>query len=379
MKRVRGGIRGPRYTAPVRRTARLWRLLNTRFDDFRVWYKITYKRGRVLATVGDGWERLDDPRYFEDPGLFYHSSAVVPRVSQKVVGRIAGADVVRFTFPTLHPMRFPETNVAIGRLYRNLRNPGAPVVLISHGWAHSTIRTIEYLYVRPFLRAGFSVAFVIHPLHLERTPPGTYSGELVVSADLELTVDSFRQGVIDLLGAASWLRASGHRHVGVFGYSLGAYLAGIMGAIRDDWAFVVMGGPGHSPVSPIFDTPLGRNIREDLAACGMLDRAKVERAWKVISPIAFTPRVPKERILLIAGRYDRIMLPSSVRLLHRAWGRPRLQWLRRGHYTMLAATGGLMAYAIPFMRRRCARQARQEAASAAGAGGRPTVSTSTHL
>jgi len=340
---------------PLRGGARLWRALNVRFDDFRVWYKINYKRGKVLATVGDAWEALDNPAYFKDPGLFYHSDSIVPRVTHKVVRRIAGAEVVRFTYPTLHPMCFPETNVAIGRFYRNTRLPHAPVVLISHGWAHSTIKTIEYLYVRPFIRAGFSVAFVSHPLHLERTPPGAYSGELVVSADLVLTVESFRQGVIDLLGAASWLRSTGHRTIGVFGYSLGAYLAGIMGAIRGDWAFVVMGGVGDSPVSPIFDTPLGRNIREDLAACGMLDRDKVERAWKVISPVAFTPKVPKERLLMIAGRYDRIILPASARRLHRAWGRPRLRWLSRGHYTMLAATGGLMARAIPFMTEMCSR------------------------
>jgi hypothetical protein len=204
--------------------------------------------------------------------------------------------------------------------------------------------------VRPFLKAGFSVVFVAHPLHFERTPPGAYSGELVVSADLVLTAEAFRQGVIDMIGAATWLRAAGHHAIGLFGYSLGAYLAGIMAAVRGDWAFVVLGGAGDSPVSPILDTPLGRNIREDLEACGMLDRGKVTRAWRIISPGAFRPKVPKERILLLAGRYDRIMLPVSVRRLWNAWGRPRLQWLDRGHYGLLATNRGLMAHAIPFMR-----------------------------
>ncbi|PYS95842.1 MAG: hypothetical protein DMF50_07200 [Acidobacteria bacterium] len=338
--------------APRRRRgrARLWRALHVHLDRFRIWYKITYRRGRVLATEGDAWTDLDAPAFFEDPGLFYHADGAVPAVEQKKVGRIAGAEVIRFSFPTLHPMKFPETNVAVGRLYRNLRDPGAPVVLISHGWAHRTLGTIEHLYVRPFVRAGFSVVFVMHPLHFERTPPGAYSGELVVSADVVLTVEAFRQGVIDMLAAASWLRSAGHTRIGLFGYSLGAYLAGLMAAVRGDWAFVVLGGAGDSPVSPILDTQLGRNIREDLAACGMLDRAKVARAWKIISPAAFRPRVPKERIFLIAGRYDRIMLPASARRLWRAWGRPRLQWLDRGHYTLLATNRGLMAHAVPFMR-----------------------------
>ena len=337
--------------APRRAGARLWRALNVRFDDFRVWYKITYRRGRILATEGDAWRSLDSEAYFDNPALFYHGDGRVPQVRRQVVGRIAGADVIRFAFPTLHPMKFPETNVAVGRFYRRRDSAAAPVVLISHGWAHKTLKTIEHLYVRPLVRAGFSVAFVAHPLHFERTPPGAYSGELVVSADVVLTVEAFRQGVIDLLGAANWLRAEGHRSIGVFGYSLGAYLAGILGALRHDWAFVVLGGGGDSPVSPILDTPLGRNVREDLQACGMLDRAKLTRAWRVISPAAFRPRVPKQRILMIAGRYDRIMLPASVRRLWRAWDRPPIHWMNRGHYALLGTNRGLMSRAIPFMKR----------------------------
>ncbi len=331
---------------------RLARNISISFDRFRVWYKITCERGRILATQGDAWRALDTPAWFEDPGRFYHADGTVPEAETGDAGRIAGAEVSRFTFPTLHPMAFPETNVAVGRLYSNLGDPRAPVVLISHGWAHRTLKTIEHLYVRPFLRAGFSVAFVAHPLHFERTPRGTYSGELVVSADVVLTVEAFRQGVVDLLGAANWLRARGHDRIGLFGYSLGGYLAGIMAAVRGDWSFAVLCGTGDSPISPILDTRLGRNIREDLAACGMLDRDRLTRSWRIISPGAFRPRVPKEGILLIAGRYDRIMLPASVRRLWNAWGRPRLQWMNRGHYTLLATNRALMAHAIPFMRTR---------------------------
>jgi hypothetical protein len=346
--RRRPGARGPGLPP-----GRLFRALQIQLDHFRIWSKITWQRGRVLATRGDAWETHATPAYFDEPALFYRGLRALPEVTETGTGRIPHAHVTRFTFPSLYPSAFPETNVASGRFYRTTRDPDAPVVLISHGWAHRTLRTIEHLYVRPFLRAGFSVAFVAHPFHLERTPRGSYSGELVVSADVVLTVEAFRQGVIDLIGTADWLRARGHRRIGVLGYSLGGYLAGIMAAVRGDWAFVVIGGAGDGAVSPILDTPLGKNIREDLDACGMLDRGKLTRAWSIISPAAFTPRVPKERILMVAGRYDRIMLPQSVRRLWNAWGRPQLHWLRRSHYTLLATNGGLLAHAIPFMRRAC--------------------------
>ena len=328
--------------------------MQIQLDHFRIWSKITWQRGRILATRGDGWEAQASPVYFRDPGLFYRGSAPVPTVRTAPAGRIPCGEVTRFWFPTLHRMPFEESNLAVGRFYRTTQAPRAPVVLISHGWAHRTLKTIEHLYVKPFLKAGFSVAFVAHPLHFERTPAGSYSGELVVSADVEMTVGAFRQGVIDLIGAADWLRSVGCARIGVLGYSLGGYLAGIMGAVRDDWAFVVIGGAGDSPVSPILDTPLGTNLREDLAACGMLERERLSRAWRIISPGAFRPRVPTDRVLLVAGRYDRIMLPQSVRRLWKAWDRPALRWLDRSHYTLLATNGGLLSHAIPFMRERCA-------------------------
>ena len=343
---------GPRARGiGARVQGRLWRAMQIQLDHFRIWYRVTYERGRVLRTGSDAWQAHDTAAFFDDPSLFYRGRAALPEVTERAAGRIAHAQVTRFTFPTLHPMPFPETNLAIGRFYRNIRVADAPVVLISHGWAHRTLKTIEHLYVRPFLRAGFSVAFVAHPLHFERTPAGSYSGEFVVSADVVLTVEAFRQGVIDLIGTADWLRERGHGRIGVLGYSLGGYLAGIMAAVRGDWAFAVLGGAGDSPVSPILDTALGKNVREDLQACGMLEDGRLMRAWKIISPGAFRPRLPKHRILMVAGRYDRIMLPQSVRRLWKAWDRPPLHWLNRSHYTLLATNGGLLSHAIPFMRR----------------------------
>ena len=343
-----GGMR--RGNGPVSPAARLLRPLHIQLDYFRIWYKINYERGRILATRGDEWRSFDAKENFEQPERFYHSGDIVPRVTTSGAGWYSGAEVTRFSFPTLHPLPYPESNVAVGRFYRILEAADAPIVLISHGWAHKTLRTVEHLYVRPFLRRGFSVLFLAHPLHFERTPRGCYSGELLISGDVSLTVEAFRQGVIDLIGASNWLRSLGHRRLGLVGYSLGGYLAGIAAALRSDWTFVILGGTGDSIVSPILETSLGTNIREDLRACQMLDREKLTRSWRIISPGELKPRVTARRILLVAGRFDRIMLPAAVRRLWSAWQRPRLDWLNRGHYTLLATNGGFLARAIPFIR-----------------------------
>ncbi len=330
-------------------------------DAYRIWYKVTFQRGRILQTRGSDWEALGRPELLDDPSRFYACDGRVPDVRMDHESRGPGWDVERFRFPSPAPITaYPceESNVSQGRRYRLRADPGAPVVVLAHGWAHDRLRPIEKLYVEPLLRAGFSVAVPSLPLHLGRTPRGTSSGELMVSGDVVLTAEAFRQGVADLLGVVSWLRdtqPAGGRPVGLLGYSLGGYLAGLAACLREDLDFVVVGGAGHSVVSPILDTGLGVNVREDLSWSGMHRRENLERAWGIISPGRLSLRVPKERVLLVAGLYDRIMLPGSVRELWRRWGEPPLRWEPQGHYTLLAVPGRLVRRSRDFIRKWSAR------------------------
>jgi hypothetical protein len=33
----------------------MWKRICTGIDDYRIWYKITYQRGRILATDREAW------------------------------------------------------------------------------------------------------------------------------------------------------------------------------------------------------------------------------------------------------------------------------------------------------------------------------------
>ena len=149
----------------------------------------------------------------------------------------------------------------------------------------------------------------------------------------------------------NYLKSTGRERWGLFGYSLGGYVAGLLACVRRDASFLVMAGCGDSILSPILDTPLGRNVREDLSQSDLLDREKLKVFWGTISPASWRPRLSRDRILLVAGRYDRIMLPDSVSRLWDAWDRPDLRWLPRGHYTLLATPGALFRTALPFIER----------------------------
>ena len=91
-------------------------------------------------------------------------------------------------------------------------------------------------------------------------------------------------------------------------------------------------------------------MREDLAACGMHRRELLERAWGIISPERLSLRVDPRKVLLVAGRYDRIMLRDSVVRLWERWGRPPISWEDQGHYTLLAVPGRLVRRSQPLLR-----------------------------
>src|SRR5262249_40167187 len=149
---------------------------------------------------------FDDAANYADPTRFYGDGRRVPDLTITRDSSKEETGTASFQFPTLHPIEsypYAETNVATGRLYRRKGAARAPVAGLPHGWAHDDLRAVELIYVEPLLKAGFSVAILSHPFHFERAPAGTYSGELMVSGDVVLTVEAFRQAVADLIGLIS--------------------------------------------------------------------------------------------------------------------------------------------------------------------------------
>ena len=321
-------------------------------DVSRIWQKVTFQRGRILKTKGREWEWFDHPDNYADPSRVFQAGTRVPQVRHAPDRATDLAEITRYTFPTLHPIeRYPygETNQASGLVYRNRRSPGAPVAILSHGWAQRDVRAVEVIYVEPLLKAGYSVAVPWHPFHFERRPAGTYSGELMVSGDVLLTIEAFRQSVIDLLGLYNWLRDTGDQQIGLMGYSMGGYVAGLAACVRDDLDFAVIAGCDDSVISPILDTGIGVNVREDLSWSGMNERHNLERAWGIISPGRLALKTPKDRVLIVSGIWDRLMTRDAVTRLWENWGRPVMSWQEQGHYTLLAVPGRVVRRSLPFL------------------------------
>jgi hypothetical protein len=175
---------------------------------------------------------------------------------------------------------------------------------------------------------GLNVAFPVLPLHGPRKI-GVRTGDGFLSGDYLDTIHLQTQGVWDIRRLVRWLRVEDGMPVGVYGLSLGGYTATLLASLEDDIACAIAGIPATDIVGltrwvlPAWLLQLGEY------AGVTLDR--IEEIVRVISPLAFAPKVPWDRRFLYAATADRLVPPATVRALWEHWERPRLDWYDGSH------------------------------------------------
>jgi hypothetical protein len=180
---------------------------------------------------------------------------------------------------------------------------------------------------------GINIAIPVMPLHGPRSV-GNRTGDGFLSGDFLDTIHAQTQAVWDIRRLIGWLRdGRGAPRVGTYGVSLGGYTAALLAALQGDLDCVIAGIPATDFVR------LVRGHLPDMMLKGA-DRIgfgfdSIEKIFKVISPLAIPPNVPRDRCFLYAGRSDRLTPPEQAHDLWEHWERPRISWYDGGHVSFL--------------------------------------------
>jgi hypothetical protein len=249
----------------------------------------------------------------------------------------------RFRFPTPRPCEFAENNVAHGRLYRCADTwQERPVIILLHGGGDFPGHQFAvHLFARRCHRAGFNAATLELPWHFQRRP--RQYGPLsilcqyapVLSRDYLQVAKTYAQAIAEIRSLSGWLLAAGCPAVALTGISLGGYLAGLTGCCDARLASIVMMLPAAhiSGLSLQVEPVRRRCVRETILrrrpAFEELDR----------TPLNLTstrPAISKEKILLIEGRHDLMVLSAPIELWQ-SWGQPEIWRLPHGHISTVFA------------------------------------------
>ncbi|MGE2735334.1 alpha/beta hydrolase family protein [Mycolicibacterium vaccae] len=174
---------------------------------------------------------------------------------------------------------------------------------------------------------GLNVVLPVLPMHGPRSrelpKAAVYPGE-----DILDDVHATAQSVFDVRGLLAWIRQEQPgMPIGVYGLSLGGFIAALVASLDDDLTCAVLG----VPVADLIDL-LGRHSGLSAGDPRWRTLDLAAPLSRMISPLSLPPRVAPAGRFIYAGMADRVVHPrAQVARLWEHWGRPDIKWYRGGH------------------------------------------------
>jgi dienelactone hydrolase len=252
-----------------------------------------------------------------------------PRLEAKVRGTYA--EFLRFTSPVVTP--FPENNLANARWFPT-RGRRA-VVLLPH-WNSDALSYTGLCCVLNWM--GISVLRLSMPYHDVRRPAEIHRADYAVSANIGRTLDSVRQGVIDIRCCLDWLEARGYNRLGIVGTSLGSCYAFIAAAHDPRVRVAAFNHASTYFADVVWHGQSTRHIREGLELAIGVD--ELRGVWRCISPMVYFDKFSRwpRKSLVIYASYDMTFLPKFSRQIVAEFERHHMDHkvvvLPCGHYSM---------------------------------------------
>ncbi len=225
-------------------------------------------------------------------------------------------------------------------------------VIALHGFWASPYWLNAYMFELPlFYRLGFDVVLPTMPFHgVRQMDRALFSGHGFVSAEIAQTNEAFAHAVSDVRVLIAHLRRRGVENIGMTGLSLGGFMTALMASLEPDLAFAIPNVPVASLVDLLLDWhPLAELLRVAMKRSGMrLQEAR--RRLAVHHALSYAPKVPRDRLMVIAGVGDRMAPPSQARLLWEHWGEPRAYFFP-GNHALHFDRGGYLRVMAKFLAR----------------------------
>jgi len=252
-----------------------------------------------------------------------------PRLEEKVRG--THAEFLRFTSPVITP--FPENNLVNARWFpaRGRR----AVVLLPH-WNSDALSYNSLCRVLNWM--GIAVLRLSMPYHDIRRPAEIDRADYAVSANIGRTLDSVRQGVVDVRCCLDWLEAQGYNRLGIVGTSLGSCYAFIATAHDPRIKVAAFNHASTYFADVVWHGQSTRHIREGLETA--IDLENLRQVWRAVSPMVYFDKFSRwpRRSLIIYAKYDMTFLPEFSEQVVEQFEKHKLDHkvvaLPCGHYTM---------------------------------------------
>ncbi|KQC10104.1 MAG: hypothetical protein APR62_12690 [Smithella sp. SDB] len=202
-------------------------------------------------------------------------------------------------------------------------------ILCHHGYMLGEPRQAKKMFrINNLYDKGLDVVLFIAPFHWKRQPgPFTQRGIYMQPDDVVMTCEAVGQTIYDLYGSFLILSELDAPEIGLIGASLGGHIAALLASLTTISSFAAMMVPAINFTDPMDPD----HARLPFSVDGSL-RKKMWRVWELHSPLHFSLKLPRERLLVVASRGDRLCPFEHVRMLCEKWDIKNRRFLTGGHW-----------------------------------------------
>ncbi|KIQ78544.1 hypothetical protein RW25_27840 [Bacillus sp. L_1B0_8] len=257
----------------------------------------------------------------------------------------------KFKYQSLIESGDSSNDVVTGEIFLN-RNEDVPNVIFVHGWRMETNERVKKIFHKDILKLGWNMYYFTLPYHFDREPIGShYSGEYMVSANIERTIKSTKQAVVDLRTLIHWIKTNKKGPVILIGISLGGFITNLTATVECEIDILASIFYANKLSYSIWNTSPGKFIKEDLEHHGVTYDKLIEY-WKITEPSQALPQVNKKNILLICGKYDQYVHFEDTNYLWEAWERPNRYMYDCGHAGIVLKRKKIAMDTLAFIQKR---------------------------
>ncbi len=235
----------------------------------------------------------------------------------------------RKILPSPHPLGINKNDHVFLDYWPGPNGWRSPVMFLLHGVM--SVSDVGYrLWAKKLNKLGWGAIFFHLPFHYGRTPKGSISGEMALTANAVLTAEGLRQAVIELRWIAAALKSRGVPEIGLWGTSYGGWIASLLAILEQGISTAWLLEPIVNVEQAIWESPACRTLRRQLRHT-RIQRELVHRHLPLVCPSYHTPTVDPQRIILMAGRFDRIATPATIKDLSQHWAGSHYREFNQGH------------------------------------------------
>jgi len=211
----------------------------------------------------------------------------------------------------------------------------SPNVILVHGWRMSSTERLKKMFHNKMSELRWNMYYFPLPYHLNRMPKHSlYSGEFMISANIERTIQAIRQAILDLRALIQWIRSNKSGEIILIGLSLGGMVTNLIATVEKEIDMLVSIFYGNELSHSIWNTEVGKFIKRDLQKHGV-KYEELKGFWNILNPSNFTPKINLDNILLLSAVSDQYIDLKDADFLWESWGKPFRKLYDCGHTGMV--------------------------------------------